>query len=40
MPRSRRRFGRLFYATCAIAILVTVVSLLWQPVAIQITPGD
>ena len=36
MARSRKRFGRLFYATCAFAILATAVALFWQPIAIQI----
>ncbi len=36
MAQSRKRFGRLFYATCVIAILATVVALFWQPLAIQV----
>ena len=36
MAQSRKRFGRLFYATCVIAIIVIVGGLFWQPAALKL----
>ena len=36
MAQSRKRFGRLFYATCVIALFVIVGGLLWHPAVLKL----